>query len=254
MWFYKKRAQSGIILSVQNQLEGILNNQQLIVQNQHEMFDKLIDIEKRLVNVETCLILHSQQNQPANPPVSSQPHLRPSLSSSKLAGGGASPSSSSSPSSLSKPTPNNLASSAAPKPTNGTTSNHVNNERNPINMMIQRSMLPVGKPEVATPNSTLKSMAAMKFKGPYAQALKQQQQQQQNSTPGSKRDIEEISSSGENNSDQDTSFEEGNPVKRLKPNNLGENKDDEPEEGEDTTKRWGGGERVDFWLFKILSV
>ncbi len=54
------RSQTGIILNVQHQLEDILNNQQIIVQNQNDMFDKLNDIEKRLMNVETCLIIQQQ--------------------------------------------------------------------------------------------------------------------------------------------------------------------------------------------------
>ena len=54
------RAQSGIILNVQNQLEDILNNQNLIVQNQADMIEKLNSLETRLSTVEKCLLVQQQ--------------------------------------------------------------------------------------------------------------------------------------------------------------------------------------------------
>ena len=61
------RAQSGIILNVQHQLEDILNTQNLIVKNQSEMMSKLNAIESRLSTVEKCLIVQQQQQQVALP-------------------------------------------------------------------------------------------------------------------------------------------------------------------------------------------
>lgn len=80
--FLLSRAQSGIILNVQHQLEDILSNQHLIVRNQNDMFSKLTDIEKRLTNVETCLIVQQQQQQQQQmqyqPTTSSRAGLPPS--------------------------------------------------------------------------------------------------------------------------------------------------------------------------------
>ncbi|CAF0912781.1 unnamed protein product [Brachionus calyciflorus] len=58
------KSQTSIILNVQQKLEDILTIQNVIVQNQHDMYDKLNEIESRLVNVESRIFRQSQQQLP----------------------------------------------------------------------------------------------------------------------------------------------------------------------------------------------
>ncbi|RNA25334.1 hypothetical protein BpHYR1_025042, partial [Brachionus plicatilis] len=81
-WIYAIRSQTSIILSVQQKLEDILAIQNVIVQNQHDMYDKLKDIEFRLVSVESRVARPSQHA--ASTATAKSGLLQPSSSASFL--------------------------------------------------------------------------------------------------------------------------------------------------------------------------